>query len=78
MAASIEVSIPVFKEHSVHLSCYQDYSVLDLIGKGGFACVYRGKCKQTGLEIAIKMVNQVERKSSMHIKVIYLCRSIKS
>lgn len=35
----------------------KDYSVLDLLGKGGFACVYRAKCKNNGLEVAIKMVS---------------------
>jgi serine/threonine protein kinase len=30
--------------------------VLDLLGKGGFACVYRAKCKNNGVEVAIKMV----------------------
>lgn len=34
----------------------QDYAVLDLVGKGGFACVYRAKSKNNGLEVAIKMV----------------------
>ena len=39
------------------ISFKQDYSVLDLLGKGGFACVYRAKCKSNGLEVAIKMVS---------------------
>ena len=30
--------------------------MLDLLGKGGFACVYRAKCKNNGVEVAIKMV----------------------
>ena len=30
--------------------------MLDLVGKGGFACVYRAKSKNNGLEVAIKMV----------------------
>lgn len=34
----------------------QDYSVLDLVGRGGFACVYRAKSKHNGQEVAIKMV----------------------
>lgn len=29
---------------------------MDLLGKGGFACVYRAKCKNNGVEVAIKMV----------------------
>lgn len=35
----------------------KDYTVLDLLGKGGFACVYRAKCKNSGVEVAIKMVS---------------------
>jgi serine/threonine protein kinase len=34
----------------------QDYEVLELLGKGAFANVYRGRSKLTGLEVAIKMV----------------------
>jgi len=29
---------------------------MNLLGKGGFACVYRAKAYKTGLEVAIKMV----------------------
>lgn len=36
----------------------EDYAVLDLLGKGGFACVYRAKCKTNGLEVAIKMIDK--------------------
>ena len=35
----------------------QDYQVLNLIGKGGFACVYRARAIHTGQECAIKMVS---------------------
>lgn len=34
----------------------QDFRVLTLLGKGSFACVYRAKSVNTGLEVAIKMV----------------------
>ncbi|KAJ8668601.1 hypothetical protein QAD02_010264 [Eretmocerus hayati] len=34
------------------------YHVMDLLGKGGFACVYRAKCKRTGMEVAIKMIDK--------------------
>lgn len=30
--------------------------MLNLLGKGGFACVYRARSNKTGLEVAIKMV----------------------
>lgn len=36
----------------------EDYSVLDLVGKGGFACVYRAKSKHNGQEVAIKMIDK--------------------
>ena len=29
----------------------------DMIGRGGFACVYRAQCNRTGQEVAIKMVS---------------------
>lgn len=35
---------------------FQDYEVLNLLGKGGFASVYRAKCIRSGIEVAIKMV----------------------
>lgn len=41
----------------------QEYVVLNLLGKGGFACVYRAQCKSTGLEVAIKMVRDVGNSS---------------
>lgn len=34
----------------------QDFKVLTLLGKGSFACVYKAKSVNTGLEVAIKMV----------------------
>jgi polo-like kinase 4 len=36
---------------------FQDYSVMEFLGKGGFASVYRAIHKATGGEVAIKMVN---------------------
>ncbi|XP_053399578.1 serine/threonine-protein kinase PLK4-like isoform X2 [Mercenaria mercenaria] len=35
-----------------------DYRVLNLLGKGGFACVYRARAIKTGLEVAIKMIDK--------------------
>lgn len=35
-----------------------DYRVLNLLGKGGFACVYRARAVKTGLEVAIKMIDK--------------------
>ncbi|KAL5011937.1 hypothetical protein ScPMuIL_010488 [Solemya velum] len=35
-----------------------DYQVLNLLGKGGFACVYRAISSTTGREVAIKMIDK--------------------
>ncbi|KAF4528591.1 hypothetical protein B566_EDAN015811 [Ephemera danica] len=35
-----------------------EYEVLNLLGKGGFASVYRGRCQRTGLDVAIKMIDK--------------------
>lgn len=36
----------------------EDYEVLNLLGKGGFASVYRAKCLRNGIEVAIKMIDK--------------------
>ncbi|XP_047370317.1 serine/threonine-protein kinase PLK4 [Vespa velutina] len=36
----------------------EDYEVLNLLGKGGFASVYRAKCLRNGMEVAIKMIDK--------------------
>ncbi|XP_038063268.1 serine/threonine-protein kinase PLK4-like [Patiria miniata] len=36
----------------------EDYQVLNLLGKGGFACVYRARAINTGQEVAIKMIDK--------------------
>ncbi|EDV21411.1 uncharacterized protein TRIADDRAFT_30306, partial [Trichoplax adhaerens] len=36
----------------------QDYQVLELLGKGGFGCVYKGKSKVTGQLVAVKMIDK--------------------
>ncbi|XP_060919023.1 serine/threonine-protein kinase PLK4 isoform X1 [Labrus mixtus] len=40
----------------------EDFKVLTLLGKGSFACVYRAKSVNTGLEVAIKTID----KKAMH------------
>lgn len=35
----------------------QDYEILDFLGKGGFASVYRARCLRSGFEVALKMVS---------------------
>ncbi|KFB45550.1 serine/threonine protein kinase [Anopheles sinensis] len=40
----------------------EDYEVYEILGKGGFASVYRAKCLRTGVFVAIKMIN----KQAMH------------
>ncbi|XP_035682855.1 serine/threonine-protein kinase PLK4-like [Branchiostoma floridae] len=36
----------------------EDYHVLNLLGRGGFACVYRARSISTGLEVGIKMIDK--------------------
>ncbi|XP_074650005.1 serine/threonine-protein kinase PLK4-like [Tubulanus polymorphus] len=36
----------------------EDFEVLNLLGKGGFACVYRARSITTGQEVAIKMIDK--------------------
>lgn len=36
----------------------QDYELLEHLGKGGFAHVYRARCSRTGLFVAIKMIDK--------------------
>ncbi|CAL8272819.1 unnamed protein product [Merluccius merluccius] len=40
----------------------EDFKVLTLLGKGSFACVYRAKSINTGVDVAIKMID----KKAMH------------
>ncbi|XP_055322215.1 serine/threonine-protein kinase PLK4 [Sitodiplosis mosellana] len=42
----------------------EDYEILDLLGKGGFACVYRAKCLKSGFEVALKMIDKKMMQSS--------------
>jgi serine/threonine protein kinase len=39
------------------MSNLQDYQVYEIMGKGGFATVYRAKLLKTEQEVAIKMVS---------------------
>ncbi|XP_064636787.1 serine/threonine-protein kinase PLK4-like isoform X2 [Lineus longissimus] len=38
--------------------CIEDFEVHELLGKGGFACVYRARSIRTGQEVAIKMIDK--------------------
>lgn len=40
---------------------FQEYEVLNLLGKGGYGSVYRAKCLRSGMEVAIKMVISLSR-----------------
>uniref|UniRef100_A0A2C9JP73 Serine/threonine-protein kinase PLK4 n=1 Tax=Biomphalaria glabrata TaxID=6526 RepID=A0A2C9JP73_BIOGL len=42
----------------------QDYQVLNLLGTGGFANVYRARSNLTGKEVAIKMIDKKRMKAS--------------
>ncbi|XP_066537419.1 serine/threonine-protein kinase PLK4 isoform X2 [Hoplias malabaricus] len=49
----------------------EDFKVLTLLGKGSFACVYRAKSVNTGLEVAIKMIDKkAMQKAGMVQRVI--------
>ena len=46
-----------------------NYEVLDLLGRGGFACVYRARCLSTSQgEVAIKMIDKKHMKDSGLVK----------
>lgn len=58
----------------------EDYEVGHFLGKGGFATVHKARCKKTGLEVAIKMidktlmraagmVNRVKQEVSIHSRL---------
>lgn len=36
----------------------EEYEILEHLGKGGFAHVYRARCRRTGLYVAIKMIDK--------------------
>ncbi|EFN78661.1 serine/threonine-protein kinase PLK4 [Harpegnathos saltator] len=36
----------------------EDYEVLNLLGKGGYGCVYRAKCLRSNTDVAIKMIDK--------------------
>jgi polo-like kinase 4 len=42
----------------------KDYNVYEQLGQGGFAHVYRAQVKQTGQEVAIKMIDKKQMKAS--------------
>lgn len=49
---------PVSGGHCSFGEQIEDYEVLNLLGKGGFASVYRSRCLKTGIEVAIKMIDK--------------------
>lgn len=53
----IEVSSRAAMEFlKVHTYNFQEYEVMNLLGKGGFASVYKARCLKTHQLVAIKMV----------------------
>ncbi|XP_031556961.1 serine/threonine-protein kinase PLK4-like [Actinia tenebrosa] len=46
----------------------EDFQVLELLGKGGFACVYKGQCLTTQQEVAIKMIDKKAMRSLGMVK----------
>ena len=51
-------------------SSISEYEVLNMIGRGAFACVYRASCKRSRRNVAIKMIDKRSmRKSGMVSRV---------
>lgn len=50
----------------------KDYEVHNLLGKGGFASVYRARCLKTGMEVAIKMVVFVVHEENFIYSFLYI------
>ncbi|XP_057331604.1 serine/threonine-protein kinase PLK4 [Microplitis mediator] len=46
---------PMSKGFGEHI---EDYKVLEFLGKGGFGCVYKAKCLNTRIDVAIKMIDK--------------------
>ncbi|XP_060523812.1 serine/threonine-protein kinase PLK4 [Cylas formicarius] len=42
----------------------EDYQISNLLGKGGFASVYKARCRLTGIQVAIKMIDKKMLQSS--------------
>eukprot|EP00118_Oscarella_pearsei_P019755 m.211347 g.211347 ORF g.211347 m.211347 type:complete len:67 (+) comp39759_c0_seq9:66-266(+) len=42
----------------------EEYKILELIGKGGFANVYGARCKHNGQEVAIKKIDKKAMQTS--------------
>nr|KAG5706237.1 hypothetical protein BaRGS_019564 [Batillaria attramentaria] len=53
----------------------EDYQVLNLLGKGGFACVYRARSNKTGQEVAIKMLYNYFEDSNYVYLVLEMCHN---
>lgn len=39
---------------------FKDFSTLEILGKGGFASVYRAKCLKSGFDVALKVVSELK------------------
>nr|XP_018670432.1 serine/threonine-protein kinase PLK4-like isoform X1 [Ciona intestinalis] len=69
-----KVAKKLYNSHSDQMPPYgstiAEYEVLNLIGRGAFACVYRAKCRQSNRGVAIKMIDKRSmRKSGMVSRV---------
>lgn len=49
------------------------YDIKTVIGKGSYGCVSRAKCKRTGREVALKVMQQ---QSQTEYEIIKLLREI--
>lgn len=57
MCAGISI---VYTSSSTNLFS-QDYEIIQVLGKGGFATVYKARCLSRNQDVAIKMVNLIKR-----------------
>ncbi|XP_003738362.1 serine/threonine-protein kinase PLK4-like [Galendromus occidentalis] len=42
----------------------EDYEITKLLGRGGFAHVYHGTCRKTGVDVAIKMIDKEQMRAA--------------
>ena len=48
----------IFVFYLIHRLYLKNYDIGQLVGKGGFACVYRGRVRATGKSVAIKVMDK--------------------
>lgn len=68
---SISVCLCFDLNANLFIFTFQHYEVLNLLGKGGFASVYKAKCLRTNHLVAIKMIDiKIMKSNGMTDRVI--------